>query len=245
MDAYASLLVSNTANLTATLALTVPARGVSAGETLVIAVSWTNDAVSVSGIADTQGNVYARDLDSGDGGATKFTRLQIWRSTVRTSLLSGNIITITYSGGTPFGNCAISAVLSNAKRLTLDQSASANADNTTTPSSGTTASLAAAGEMVIGAIGYVLGSTSLGSLTAGFTTLDSVSSTGGSGQVLTMGWELSPSTSGVVYAGTLSPLSEDNSAAVIAYAFDDSTPRATPYGGNPFLNPLEKRRYVD
>ncbi len=76
---------------------TIPVgQAVPAGQTVLGAVCWSQDATSIpaiSSITDTRGNAYVLDEDAGTGNGT--ASCAIFRGTVATALQSGDTITVT------------------------------------------------------------------------------------------------------------------------------------------------------
>ncbi len=240
-----NLFATNTAFNTTSIALTVPARGLAVGSTLLIVWADGANQVNVTGIADTGSNTYTKLLDSGDNGAGLTERLQLWSAPITTALVSGNTITLTLSSNPGDGICAVALEITTLVNFALDQSSIAAADNTNSPSSGTTASLLRVDELVIGAIGRINGSSTLSGMTADYTILtDLASGVGLTDQALRVAYRIAKGeTTGQVFAATISS-NRDNAALVAAFKFERIGPPPVPYGGNPFLHPLEKRRYV-
>src|SRR6266404_3471303 len=130
-----------------TIAVTVPAAGVAAGNSVVLALAMGDAAGPVSG-ADSAGNVYdvAADVTN-----ASHVRTVILATHNVAALASGNTITVTHP------SVAARALSANefsgvSKTAALDQTSTA-AGASTSPSSGSTAATTRANELLIGAIG--------------------------------------------------------------------------------------------
>ena len=99
--AFVKNVASNTASNSTTVAVTVPAAGCAAGNVLAVRLYNWSSSVTVSSVADTQGNTYAEWVAKISGSDATF----LWKSKLTTALVSGNTITATFSA---MANCGIS-----------------------------------------------------------------------------------------------------------------------------------------
>ncbi len=129
------------------LAITVGAAGVAAGNSVIVAFAMDSATGTVS-VADTQGNAYNLDADV---NFTANVRTLIFSAHNITALVNTNTITVTYPSVTAK---AVSAASFSGLALisTKDTSATATGSSTA-PSAGPTAATEIANELVIGAIG--------------------------------------------------------------------------------------------
>src|SRR5438105_12864905 len=130
---------SVTDDLTNTLALTVPAGGVAAGDTVIVVGAKGMDSQAIASVADARGNAYTIDRNfhgpAGTGLATT-----IASGYVTTALQAGDQITVTHDGTTGYTNRYAAAYdfAGLAAAPALDQQAS-NGSYGSDLSSGTTA----------------------------------------------------------------------------------------------------------
>ena len=116
--------------------ITVPAGGAAAGNVLIVRAGRPDTAASITSIADTQSNTYADVQTTGTTGNSAM----LWRSLLGTALVSGDTITITFSGG--MGQRA--AVVDEFSGLTTTEDGKTGAQGTsTTPSAAITPANAA------------------------------------------------------------------------------------------------------
>jgi len=89
--------VGTAGNATAgtTIAVTVPAAGVAANNTVIVTFAMDPAAGTVS-VADTRGNTYTSNADIVNGSGTSGVRTVILSARVTTALTSGNTITVTF-----------------------------------------------------------------------------------------------------------------------------------------------------
>ena len=141
-----------------TIPVTVPAAGVAAGNTVIVELAMDSSNVTVS-CADSRGNSYTNDADvtnSNSGSA----RAVIFSATVGTALVSGDAITVTFSGQVaPKAISALefSGLVSGSGRLDKTASGANNGTSMTTASTTTTSQ---ADELLIGAFAVRLKSVS-------------------------------------------------------------------------------------
>ena len=90
--AFVKNVGTSTSGNATTIAVTVPASGVAAGNTLVVRIASTADE-AISGIADTAGNTYTEWVPEILGNDNVF----LYRCNVASALSSGNTITVTFS----------------------------------------------------------------------------------------------------------------------------------------------------
>jgi hypothetical protein len=86
-----------------TLALTVPAAGVSAGDTVIVVGAKGKDQEAVASVADSRGNVYTVDRTV-HGAAGSGISMSIASGYIATALQPGDTITITYEGTAAYTN---------------------------------------------------------------------------------------------------------------------------------------------
>jgi cysteine-rich repeat protein len=130
-----------------TLTVTVPAGGVAADDTLIVAVAMDPASGPVS-CDDTAGNTYAVDADVQNGSGTSGVRTVVLSALVTGALAPGDTITVTH----PSVAARAVTVTEFSGVSILDESASATG-NDTSPSSGDTAPTNQDDELLFGAIG--------------------------------------------------------------------------------------------
>src|SRR5207249_1995537 len=125
--------------------------------------------------ADSKGNTYTKDADFTNGSGTSGVRTVVFSAPVTTALVNGNTITVTYPTATAK---AVSVnEFSGLATAAFDKTASAK-NTSTTPSSGSTATISQPVELLIGAIGVETKSNDGFTPGSGYTAL----SAAGSGQ---------------------------------------------------------------
>lgn len=130
----------------ATVAITVPAAGVTAGNSVIVYVaSVTAQGISVS---DTAGNTYSVDADVSNGTAV---RTFIAAAHNVAALASGDTITVTWAAAVSVKAVSVDEFSGLATASALDQTTTATGSSTT-PSSGAV-NTTQADELLIGAIG--------------------------------------------------------------------------------------------
>ena len=117
------------------LAITVPASGVAAGNRAIVTIA-LNPSTGTVACSDTGGNSYAVDRNVANGSGTAGVRSVILSAQVATALVSGNTITCTHPSVTARALSA-NEFSGLATTATLDKVASATGNNTA-PSSGAT-----------------------------------------------------------------------------------------------------------
>ncbi|MBM2825963.1 MAG: hypothetical protein HW403_27 [Dehalococcoidia bacterium] len=148
---FVKTIGTNTNKTTTTsIAVTVPAAGVAAGNSVIVTFAMDDQTGTVS-CADTQLNPYAVDVDIGGGAGTGNVRTVICSAHNVTALVSTNTITVTHPSSAAE---AVSAQEFSGlvKKSALDKTASASGTSTT-PSSGNTLTTTMANELLVGAIG--------------------------------------------------------------------------------------------
>ena len=152
--AIASVAAVGTAtNKTAstTLAVTVGAAGVTAGNSLIVAVAMNPSTATVT-VADTQGNTYNLDTDVANGSGVSGVRTLVFSAHNITALVNTNTITVTFSAAVV--TKAMSAASFSGLALISARDVTTSASGTSTaPSAGPTATTEIANELVVGAIG--------------------------------------------------------------------------------------------
>jgi len=135
-------------NATATeLVFVVPAGGVAQGDSVILCFAM-NSAVGDIDVADSRGNTYLVAEDF--AGVALRAAIIHSHGGLATALQEGDLITITH----PEVETSVVTAVAAAGPVNEDRSASAGGIGTT-PSSGDTSETRAAGELLIGAIGYV------------------------------------------------------------------------------------------
>src|SRR5438445_7377212 len=86
-----------------TLALTVPAAGVAAGDTLIVVGAKGNDQAAIASAADSRGNVYRVDRQL-HGAVNSGMSMTVVSGYITSPLQSGDTVTITYEGTTSYSN---------------------------------------------------------------------------------------------------------------------------------------------
>jgi len=156
-----------------TIAVTVPAAGVAANNTIIVTFTMDPAAGTVS-VADTRGNAYTSNADITNGSGTSGVRTVILSARVTTALTSGNTITVT------FPSVAAKAVSVNefsgiAAGNVLDRTSTATGTSTA-PTSNATAATQQADELLIGAIGAETSTTETFTVGASYTALTRIAS---------------------------------------------------------------------
>src|SRR6266403_4979390 len=214
------------------LAVTVPAGGVAANDTIIVTLAMdpaadSTDLAHPAGVTDSMGNTYAKDADVTIGSGTSGVRTVVFSAPVGTALVSGNTITVTHP------SVAARAVSINEFSGLLTSSPtdqSGTATNTTSPLSATTSgAISQIQELGIGAFGREGKLTDFTAVGSGFTGLTRFSS-GNSGSTdthITIDPEFKVLTngSGTQTADETSSVGENWAAAVVTYK---SVPTTTP-----------------
>ncbi len=149
--AFVKNVTPNQSKTTGTsIAVTVPASGVAAGNSIIVWLAMDPASGTVS-CTDSASNSYAVDRDQINGSGTSGVRTVVLSAHNLNALVSGNTITCTHPSvaaralsASEFSGLAVSA--------TKDQATSATGQSTS-PSSGTTGMTTQANELLIGAIG--------------------------------------------------------------------------------------------
>ena len=135
-----------------TLAITTT-ESVTAGDDILVEVgSNTGGAtsVAVSSVTDSAGNSYSQAVDY-NSTTSPYVRESVWGAYGVNALPSGSTITITYASGVT-ARTAVVNVFRGLDPNPVDKTASARGTGTA-PSSGATATLSQADELLLGAIG--------------------------------------------------------------------------------------------
>ena len=131
------------------VAITVPAAGVAAGCSIVLAIGCVTTAATVSA-TDTAGNTYAVDADASNAAAV---RVLILSAHNVNALVSGDTITVSWSVAVTVKSVTAVAYSGLATTSTRDKTSTGTGTGTA-PSSGATATTTAANELVVGAVAY-------------------------------------------------------------------------------------------
>jgi hypothetical protein len=131
-------------------AITVPAAGVAAGNTLIVTVAMDPASGTVS-CGDSQGNVYTQDADVPNGTGTAGVRTVVFSAPMTTALGAGDTVSVSFPTVAAKG-VSVDEFAGLAPSPGLDRSALA-IGTSTTPSSGFTAATSQASELLLGAIG--------------------------------------------------------------------------------------------
>jgi hypothetical protein len=129
------------------LAITVGASGVTAGDSIIVGFASGTFAGAV-GCSDTAGNVYNVDADRNNGGSGRVT---ICSSHGVAALASGDTITVTYPAFSGYTSATANEFSGLLPSGALDQTSTATGNNAS-PSSGFTAPTSQANELLYGAI---------------------------------------------------------------------------------------------
>ena len=135
-----------------TLAVTVGAAGVAAGNSVIVAVALDPVVSNTVTVADTQLNTYSSDADLANGSGTSGVRTVVFSAHNITALVNTNTITVTFSAAVVAKAMSAASFSGLALISTKDVTASATGSSTA-PSSGATAATEVADELVVGAIG--------------------------------------------------------------------------------------------
>jgi len=174
-------LVRNFANSSKTtgtsIAVTVPAGGVAAGNSIIVSFGMDPVTGTVS-CTDTASNSYAVDGDVINGSSGSGVRTVIFSAHNVSALVSGNSITCTHPSvaARALSASELSGLLASG---TKDQASSASGQSTS-PSSGNTGTTTQASELLIGAIGVEGPSGDSFTPGSSYTTTGRVGTTGGS-----------------------------------------------------------------
>jgi hypothetical protein len=202
---------TSTFNLTSTF-ITVPASGVAAGNTILVdvALSITTGAPTVS---DSKGNTYSA-FPSATNNTNGFMVIG-FRAYVNSALVSGDHITITWTGMAVV--VAAAAEWSGLTLTTPNDRTAAASGMSTSPSSGSTATTTQANELVMGVIAS-LGDSASFFPGSGFTGMDSPPVGLLGGVTLTLGreYKIVAATGAYAATGTLPP-NESWAAEVATY----------------------------
>src|SRR5438093_1808002 len=136
-----------------TIAVTVPAAGVAAGDSIILTLAM-GDAIGTVSATDSKGNSYSVAADVTNAANVRTVMLAAHNVT---ALASGDTITVTHPSVTARGLSA-NEFSGLSPTSPLDQTRTATGSSAT-PSSGTTAATSEAAELLLGAIG-VAGPTS-------------------------------------------------------------------------------------
>jgi hypothetical protein len=132
------------------LAVTVPAGGVAAGNTLILTVALDPAAGAVT-CSDSRANAWTNDADVTRGSGADGIRTVICSAGIHTALVAGDTVVVTH----PSLDARSMVVAEVAGYVTpmLDRKATASGDSAAA-SSGGTATTSQANELLIGAVGY-------------------------------------------------------------------------------------------
>jgi hypothetical protein len=79
------------------ITITVPALGVTVGNTIIVALGWNSVSNDPTGITDTGGNTYTQDASKNDAGNTK--RVRLYSAPVTTGMVAGATIQASWTAG--------------------------------------------------------------------------------------------------------------------------------------------------
>lgn len=177
------------------LAVTVPAAGVAAGNTIVLRLALRGTAAGAVAATDTKGNAYAIDSDRLNGDQ----RSVILRAYATTALASGNTINVTFPSATASG--VVAAELTRiAATGALDVSATNTGSSKAPTASVTTAN---GSDLLIGSV--TLSATSSATQPSGWTALTAQSQTCSGVTIANLGgYRVVDTTGAYPYAPTLS-----------------------------------------
>lgn len=217
------------------IAVTVPASGVAAGNSVIVSLAMDPASGTVSCI-DSASNSYAVDRDQVNGSGTSGVRAVILSTHNVTALASGNTITCTHPSvaaralsASEFSGLAVSG--------TKDQATSATGQSTS-PSSGNTGPTTQAAELLIGAIGVEGPSGDTFTPGASYTTIGRGGTTGGNAATnitINPEYRIVSTTGAYAATGTMSN-SRKWAAAIVTYkakpppVINTVTPNSGPFG---------------
>lgn len=212
-----------------THAFTVPAGGVAAGSLLVIQTVIASEVITITGVADTQGNTYTVNLHYASPGDV--VAGTIISGQIVTPLVSGNTITITCSSATALGGEA--AEFSGlATSSVADKTSTASPGFGTPWSSGSTATTAQDDELCIGV--YVIAGDIRSTPEGTWTELsDRTYNAPGPGRSMITQYKIVSATGTYQAQGTLAS-SNDGGALIITY-------KAAAAGGGTTITGVGKR----
>lgn len=136
-----------------TYPITVPAGGVAAGNRILVLVDAVVGSDIVTGVTDTAGNSYARDLSL--ISAADVRSIYFYSANAAGSLSSGNSITIAVNDDNRFINAIAAEFSGVATSSALDKTSTAETAFGTAHSSGLTAMTSQANELLVG--GHAMG----------------------------------------------------------------------------------------
>ena len=218
----ASIGQNNSATTDTSLSVTVGAGGVAAGNTIIVSFAINTTSASAVTVADTKGNNYTQDANILNSAGS--IRTMVFSAPVTTALVSGNTITVTYPSATTKAVSIyyVSGLVSSAP---ADKSVAATG-NSTTPSSGSTATLSQANELCWGAIGGAYHATTTFTVGSGYTALTSSLGDGGSSSssaTIQPEYQIVSATTATSAGATLSATREWAAAIVTYKAFTNAT----------------------
>jgi hypothetical protein len=204
-------LVGQTANggSSATIAVTVSASGVAAGNTVIILLNANGDG-TVNSVSDTRGNAWVIDRNS-----TSTTGGQVVSSKITTALQSGDTITVTGSASIA-GRIAIAAEFSGVGGLQVANSQT----GVSTTATGSTTVAVNAGDLAVGMFGEAVVTDDFQNLDANYTEV--ARQAGSSSRSLLFAYRLNIP-AGVNTATCDFPISQTWRAMVAAYLAEAST----------------------
>ncbi len=191
------------------LQVTVPAAGVAAGNTVIIAIALdysSSNTPPIPSCSDSKGNTYTLDVEHNQGN---FMQGAICSAPVTTALVSGDTITVTHASlnATAMSANEFSGLLTSG---VLDKTAKSAGIATTTPNSTATATTTQADELLFGTVSIEDPPTITFTAGAGFTALTGAGTTGASGNsnmTVYPEYRIVTSTGAYSAAGTLSAAS--------------------------------------
>jgi hypothetical protein len=195
--------VSKTGN--ASISITVPEAGVSAGDTVVVAVEAGTFQGAVA-CSDSQGNTYSVDADVNSVG-----RLFICSARSVVALKAGEAITATYPA---FSGMTVASATEFSGLSGVDQMRVASGNNAKPSSQPITTTRPT--ELLISVISH--NSTPVFTSGCGFTpATEAIGGSGGSQKTIDLGYQVASAVGTFSACGTLSPSGQRWRAAIIAY----------------------------
>jgi hypothetical protein len=215
---------SSTAAAGTSIAVTVPASGVAAGETVVLAFVMRDTGTAIAA-TDTRGNPYTLAVEADDAG---LVRTAILSAPVLTPLTAGDTITVTHPPTTARALSA-AAFTGVAVPAPLDRTAT-GAGTGTTPATALTAPSGSADELVLGAIGTDGPASDTLTPGAGFGALPSAGTATGTDATIYPEFLVTTTIGSYAASGTLST-SRDWAAAVATFVAASSATTTTTVPG--------------
>ena len=129
------------------ISITVPAGGVAAGNTLIVSFAMDPASGAVS-CTDTKGNAYTAAVDVTNGSGTSGVRTVVFSARIVTALVPGDTITVSYPSVV-----ADAVSINEFSGLGFVDKTMTATGNSTSPSSGSTATTSQANELLLGTFG--------------------------------------------------------------------------------------------